>query len=96
MKGEVVAMQCFRYILGEDKHVKLKVRSPNDEPFTILEATYVLSIYGETEISGECEIDGHYLDIKLSPKTKSELYMLEVTYKVADSIRKARARIEVV
>lgn len=28
-------MNKIRFILGEDKHVKLLVRSPNDEPFTI-------------------------------------------------------------
>jgi hypothetical protein len=35
----------IRFILGEDKHVKLLVRSPNDEPFTILTASYELARY---------------------------------------------------
>ena len=88
-------MNRVKYILGEDKHIKLLIRSPNNEPFTIFDATYVLKDYNEIESEGSCEIDGHYLDIKLSPKRKSPLYVLEVTYKVADSVRKARIRIEV-
>lgn len=38
-------MNKIRFILGEDKHVKLLVRSPNDEPFTILTASYELARY---------------------------------------------------
>lgn len=61
-------MNKVKFILGEDKHVKLLIRSPNDEPFTILSAHYSLLRYGEVEASGECEIDGHYLDVKISPQ----------------------------
>ena len=71
-------MNKIRFILGEDKHVKLLVRSPNDEPFTILTASYE-----------------HYLDCKIAPKEKGT-HILEVTYTVADSIRKARIEVEVV
>ena len=78
------------FILGEDKHVKLLIRSPNNEPFTILSASYELIRYGEVET---CE---HYLDIKLSPKVKSRSYELEVTYTVADSTRKTRIEVEVI
>ena len=51
-----VAVNKVKFILGEDKHVKLLIRSPNDEPFTILSAHYSLLRYGEAEASGECEI----------------------------------------
>lgn len=87
-------MNRIKFIRGEDKHVKLLVRSPDNEPFTILSASYTLSRYGEVEASGECYIDEHYLDIKISP-TKKAAYILEVTYVVGDSIRKARLEVEV-
>lgn len=54
MGGAVV--NRVRFIQGEDKHVKLLVRSPNNEPFTILAASYSLSRFGEVESHGECEI----------------------------------------
>lgn len=37
----------------------------------------------------------YYLDCKIAPKEKGT-YVLEVTYAVADSIRKARIEVEVV
>ena len=83
-------MNKIRFILGEDKHVKLLVRSPNDEPFTILTASYT-----DIVVQGECDINGHYLDCKIAPKEKGT-HILEVTYTVADSIRKARIEVEVV
>lgn len=87
-------MNRIKFIQGEDKHVKLLVRSPDNEPFTILSASYTLSRYGEVEALGECYIDEHYLDIKIAP-TKKAAYILEVTYVVGDSIRKARLEVEV-
>ena len=94
MGGAVV--NRVRFIQGEDKHVKLLVRSPNNEPFTILAASYSLSRFGEVESHGECEINGHYLDIKIAPGQKAKSYILEVTYVVADSTRKVRIEVEVV
>ena len=90
-----VAVNKVKFILGEDKHVKLLIRSPNDEPFTILSASYKLIRYGEVEMDGECEIDGHYLDVKISPQNKA-CYVLEITYVVGDSTRKARIEVEVI
>ena len=87
-------MNKIKFIQGEDKHVKLLVRSPDNEPFTILSASYTLSRYGEVEVQGECYIDDHYLDIKIAP-TKKAAYVLEVTYVVGDSTRKARLEVEV-
>nr|WP_243270713.1 hypothetical protein [Coprococcus comes] len=71
------------------------VRSPNDEPFTILTASYELARYTDIVVQGECDINGHYLDCKIAPKEKGT-HILEVTYTVADSIRKARIEVEVV
>ena len=89
-------MNKIRFILGEDKHVKLLVRSPNDEPFTILSASYSLARYTTDVVAqGECDISGHYLDCKIAPEEKGT-HTLEVTYAVADSIRKARIEVEVV
>ena len=50
-------MNKIRFILGEDKHVKLLVRSPNDEPFTILTASYELARYTDIVVQGECDIN---------------------------------------
>ena len=95
MRGGVVVNK-IRFILGEDKHVKLLVRSPNDEPFTILSASYSLARYTTDVVAqGECDINDHYLDCKIAPKEKGT-HTLEVTYAVADSIRKARIEVEVV
>ena len=88
-------MKKIRFMLGEDKHVKLLVRSPNDEPFTILTASYELARYTDIVVQGECDINEHYLDCKIAPKEKGT-HILEVTYTVADSIRKARIEVEVV
>ena len=63
-------MNKIRFILGEDKHVKLLVRSPNDEPFTILTASYELARYTDIVVQGECDINEHYLDCKIAPKEK--------------------------
>ena len=82
-------MNKIRFILGEDKHVKLLV------PFTILTASYELARYTDIVVQGECDINDHYLDCKIAPKEKGT-HVLEVTYAVADSIRKARIEVEVV
>ena len=92
-RGAVV--NRVNFILGEDKHIELLIRSPNNEPFTIISASYDLRRYGEVEASGKCDINGHYLDIKLAPQRKA-CYVLEVTYMVADSTRKARIEVEVI
>lgn len=88
-------MNRVKFIQGEDKHVKMLVRSPNNEPFTIQAASFVLSRFGEMKTDGECDINEHYLDCKISPK-ETGTHILEVTYKVADSTRKARIEVEVV
>lgn len=88
-------MNKIRFILGEDKHVKLLVRSPNDEPFTILTASYKLSRYTDTVAQGERDINNHYLDCKIAPAEKG-MHILEITYTVADSTRKARIEVEVI
>lgn len=89
-------MNRIRFIQGEDKHVRLLVKAQDDEPFVILSATYTLSRFGEVEAEGECDINGHYLDIKMEPKKKTKSYILEITYAVADSVRKARIEVEVI
>lgn len=83
------------FILGEDKYVKFLVRSAKNDEFTIHSAKYELYLDTELEQIGECTIRGHYIDIKLSPLTKSSLYRLVITYVIADETLKAKARIEV-
>lgn len=84
-----------KFILGEDKYVKIMLHAPNDEPFEISEAFYKLSIYGEQEDSGLALIDGHKIGIKLCPKQKGT-YELVFTYKVVDTTRKALVELEVI
>lgn len=83
------------FIQGEDKYVKLLIHSQNDEPFEIEGAEYELRRYTDVEESGECIVDGHYISAKLNPE-KTGQYELIVTYRVADTVRKAKIRIEVV
>ena len=84
-----------RYILGEDKYVKLLIHSQNNEPFEIQSARYELKRYGNIEQSGECVVDGHYISAKLCPE-KIGAYEFVTTYMIADTVRKAKIRIEVV
>ena len=67
-------MNKIRFILGEDKHVKLLVRSPNDEPFTILTASYELARYTDIVVQGECDINGFISIARLLQKKKEHIY----------------------
>lgn len=88
-------MNKVKFILGEDKYVKILLHSPNNEPFEIDSATYELVKYGEIEDSGAALIDGHKIGMKICPKEKSD-YDLIVTYKVVDTTRKTQIRLEVI
>ena len=80
-------MNKIRFILGEDKHLKLLVRSPNDEPFTILTASYELARYTDIVVQGECDINDHYLDCKIAPKEKGTHVLLIIRMTIHTIIR---------
>jgi hypothetical protein len=73
--------------LGERRHVKLQAHSRKQETFEIFDASYSLRQTGDsdTEAEGQCDINEHVLDMKISPQKKGQ-YILEVTYKIADEI----------
>jgi len=83
------------FILGEDKHVRFLVHSSKNDEFTIHSAKYELYLDTALEQSGDGTIDGHYIDVKLNPLTKSSLYKLIITYVIADETLKTQVRIEV-
>lgn len=84
-----------KFILGEDKYVKIRLHSPNGEKFIIDGASYELSLYGEEEISGDAIIEGEYISAKINPKRTGH-YVLEFTYHIADTTRKCRIKLEVI
>lgn len=87
-----------RFILGEDKYVKIRVSDPMGQPFEIFSATYELKRYGEIVQSGSAFIDGdnnHDISARIRPEQPGQ-HVLEFTYQVSDTVRKARIDVEVV
>lgn len=73
--------------LGEKKHVYLEIISRKKQEFEVSEASYELIRMAsrETEDSGTCLIEGHVLDMVISPQMVGR-YVLKVTYSIADQI----------
>lgn len=88
-------MYKVKFILGEDKYVKILIHSPNNDPFEIDSASYELLRYGEVEDSGAALIDEHAIGMKLCPRERA-VYNLTITYKVVDTTRKVQIQLEVV
>ncbi|RHS65870.1 hypothetical protein DW954_09265 [Clostridium sp. AM45-5] len=93
----------FRFIRGEERHLKFFVHSTENERFKVKEAQWRLLLKGEEEASGVCEVYeaecskyGWEVDAKISPLTVSRCYELEITLKISDEIVKHRESIEVV
>lgn len=84
-----------RYIQGEDKYVKIRIHSPDNEPFIIESAQYELLRYNQIVVQGPAVITEHCISAKLSPNEKGH-YTLIFTYYVADTVRKVKIDIEVV
>lgn len=88
----------IRFIRGEDRHVKFRVHSAAGEDMIVESASYSFARYGAVEASGLCEIinDGKQpvLDMKLFP-CESGMYILEITYQVADETLKHREEVQV-
>ena len=75
--------QRVQFHIGEERHVRLLVHATNGEPFLIRDAAYELQSAGTIEDSGDCIIDEHIIDAKISPKQKTT-YLLCISYRVAD------------
>lgn len=90
----------IRFLLGEDRHVEYFVHSVESGYFVIRNARYELIYDGESEDSGECEINrlenGWSVDVKIQPRHRSARYMLEITLEIADEVIKNRESMEVV
>lgn len=73
--------------LGEKKHVYLEIISRKKQEFEVSEASYELIRMAsrETEDSGTCLIEGHTLDMVISPQMVGR-YVLKVIYSIADQI----------
>lgn len=87
-------MQKIHFDKGERRHVKLLIHAVDDAPFTIRDARWELAWAGKTETEGECEIDGHMLDMYISPMNKA-IYRLKVTYVIADETLVEQIDVEV-
>ena len=87
-------MQKIRFDLGEDRHVRLLVHATNDEPFAVRSASWKLCYGGTEEASGQCMIDGHVIDVKISPEIRTTYYLI-ITYQVADETLIEKIEVEV-
>ena len=87
-------MQCIQFYAGEDKHVRLMVHATNGELFVIRTARWQLYCAGELEAEGDCAIDEHVIDAKISPSRKTT-YQLNITYQVADETLIERVEVAV-
>lgn len=78
-------MMHVDFDLGETRHVKLQIQSCKGDPFEIASASYTLTAKGEIEPEdkGASVIYEHVIDQVITPKQR-RLYILSVTYKIAD------------
>lgn len=87
-----------QFIIGEDKYVKIRVSDPMGQPFEIFAASYELKRYGKVIQSGPAFIDGddlHEISARIRPEDTGN-HVLEFTYQISDTTRKARVDVEVV
>lgn len=83
-----------KYILGEDKYVRILIHGPDGMPFEIKNATYQMSQNEEIIKEGRADVEDHYIDVKLCPPHKGS-YLLIITYEIADTIHKTKVAIDV-
>ncbi|MHB1154630.1 MAG: hypothetical protein ACYCWE_22375 [Eubacteriales bacterium] len=83
------------FILGEEKYIDFQVRSSITQTVVITSATYTLSKNGIVNISGVCIINGNKLSVLLEPPELG-VYLLEITYIIAEEKRKVRVSLSVV
>lgn len=76
-------MQRINFDIGESRHVRLLIKSANNEAFLIREARWELLKNGSVEESGACIIDEHVIDALITPQSVS-VYKLRFAYSIAD------------
>jgi hypothetical protein len=83
------------FILGEEKYLDFQVRSAITQTVVITSATYTLTKAGAVDITGVCIINGNKISVLIEPPELG-MYLLEVTYIIADEKRKTRVYLSVV
>jgi hypothetical protein len=83
------------FILGEEKYVEFQVRSAITQTVVISSARYTLSKDGSGDITGVCVINGNKISVLLEPPGIG-VYLLEITYIIAEETRKVRVSLSVV
>ena len=78
-------MMHVEFDLGETRHVKIEILSCKNNPFEIASASYALTARGdaEPESQGASVIMDHVIDQVITPR-KRGIYILAVTYRIAD------------
>lgn len=74
--------------LGEKIHIKSEVKPKCEQDITFSIRTAKWELYtmgGDLEASGDCAINGHYLDALIQPQ-KTGMYKFKYIYEVADEI----------
>ncbi|MHB1154062.1 MAG: hypothetical protein ACYCWE_20275 [Eubacteriales bacterium] len=83
------------FILGEEKYIDFQVRSSITQTVVITSATYILSKNGDENISGVCIINGSKISVLLVPPERG-VYLLEITYIIAEEKRKVHVSLSVI
>lgn len=78
-------MQRIKFLLGEERHVRIRIHSANGESFAIREASFELKYGAQLEDSGDCMIDGDVIDALIVPQRITS-YKLYFKYHVADEV----------
>lgn len=83
------------FILGEKRYIQYKITSTVGQAITIPFATYKLSVAGESDLTGDCEIDDNIISVLVEPVKRGN-YVLDITYGVMGEKRIIRVNILVI
>ena len=79
-----IRAETIRLDLGEAVHVYTEVTCGEAIPFVVRNARFTFeNSEGEIEAQGNCDIDGHRLDVFITPQKVGD-YKLKYEYNVAD------------
>lgn len=77
-------MHKVKFDVGEERHVRIEIKSDAGGEFKIRTAKFELWAEDETlEIEGECVIDDHVIDAYIKPLNEG-MYELKYIYLIAD------------
>lgn len=80
-------MEMIGLLLGEKREITLHTSVGDGRPYTIRNPVYELSLYGQCEASGDCDLNGPDLLVTIQPE-KRGTYTLEYTFVIAQEIIK--------